>query len=216
RVPVPQVSACPCPPSVIVFLSCLLSVFALHVCIWLSSPISWLQPVRGPVWGVIRSSDASYVTPQTCPQMILRVQTAEDNTTLRTSRANMSPTVFILLSLLLGVSHALLKVHVEPNVVAAPGATVQLKCLLQEVKDPLDLKDLMILWFTRGIQVAEFDKTITIDKPGMSMSLEALKKGDATLTIQSFSPEHAGNYRCHVFYKSENTMRQTVLSSNGE
>ncbi|XP_071975700.1 uncharacterized protein [Engystomops pustulosus] len=146
--------------------------------------------------------------------MILRVQTAEDNTTLRTSRANMSPTVFILLPLLLGVSHALLKVHVEPNVVAAPGATVQLKCLLQEVKDPLDLKDLMILWFTRGIQVAEFDKTITIDKPGMSMSLEALKKGDATLTIQSFSPEHAGNYRCHVFYKSENTMRQTVLSSN--
>ncbi|KAG9460998.1 hypothetical protein GDO78_018458 [Eleutherodactylus coqui] len=45
------------------------------------------------------------------------------------------------------------------------------------------------------------------------MSLDALKTGDATLTIQPFTTDQAGNYRCYVYYKSEHMMKQTVLSS---
>lgn len=113
-----------------------------------------------------------------------------------------------------GVVYAVLEVSVEPNVVANPGQTVHLKCILQGIKEPLDMKTLMIQWYTRGKQIAEYDEKIQVERPEMSLSLEALKKGDATLTIQSFTAEHAGNYRCYVYYKSDHIMKQIVLSSN--
>lgn len=69
----------------------------------------------------------------------------------------------------------------------------------------------MVQWFTRGVQVAEFDDKIT-SKPGLSMSLDAIGKGDVTLTIDSFSPEHAGNYRCYVYYNTDTSMKQIILS----
>ncbi|KAM3917798.1 uncharacterized protein RB166_016719 [Leptodactylus fuscus] len=128
----------------------------------------------------------------------------------------MAPTALVLLSVLLGagVTHAILEVSVEPKIVANPGQKVQLKCVLQGLKDVLDPKDIMVLWFRRGKQIAEFDRKINIEIPGLSMSLDALKKGDGTLTIESFTTEHAGNYRCHVYYKTEHMMKETVLSAN--
>ncbi|KAG9463468.1 hypothetical protein GDO78_021679, partial [Eleutherodactylus coqui] len=107
---------------------------------------------------------------------------------------------------------AVLDVSVEPDIVAKPGDTVKLKCALQGIKD-LDLKKLMIQWYTKGKLVAEYDNKINIEKTGLSMSLDALKTGDATLTIQSFTTDQAGKYRCYVTYKAEDTVKQISLSS---
>ncbi|KAM4026323.1 uncharacterized protein ACNLHF_026586 [Anomaloglossus baeobatrachus] len=138
-----------------------------------------------------------------------------ENTTPQTSKRRNMAAAFILLSVLLGagVSHAKLELSVDPDIVAKVGDTVKLKCVLQGVVGPLELKSLMVQWFTRGKQVAEFDDKINIDKPGMSMSLEGLMKGDATLTIQSFTAEDAGSYRCNFYYKSDHTMKQIVLKA---
>ncbi|KAM4697690.1 uncharacterized protein WCC33_013284 [Rhinophrynus dorsalis] len=96
-------------------------------------------------------------------------------------------------------------------VVVKVGDTVHLKCILKLEKQQVDLKQLMVQWFTRGKQVAEFDHKIVIDKPGLSLSMDALQKGDATLTIASASAEHTGNYRCYVYYASDVSMKQIVL-----
>nr|DBA19089.1 TPA: hypothetical protein GDO54_014962 [Pyxicephalus adspersus] len=130
----------------------------------------------------------------------------------------MTSKVFLLLLAVLAfdVSWAKLDIFVEPSVSAKPGDKVPLKCILQNVTKPVVLKDLMVQWFTRGKQVAEFDDKIVISKTGLSMSLEAIKTGDATLTIDSFSSENAGNYRCYVYYKSDSTMKQTILSDSSK
>lgn len=107
---------------------------------------------------------------------------------------------------------AKLDVLVEhPTLSAKHGDKVQLKVILQNLPTPLVLKNLMVQWFFRGTQVAEFDDKIT-SKKGLSMSLDAIGKGDVTLTIDSFSPDDAGNYRCYVYYNSDTTMKQIVLS----
>ncbi|XP_077303594.1 uncharacterized protein LOC143923659 [Lithobates pipiens] len=126
----------------------------------------------------------------------------------------MASRIFLLTTLLaFHTTWAKLDVLVEhPTVSAKPGDKVQLKCILQNLSKPLVLKDLMVQWFTRGVQVAEFDDKITISKPGLSMSLDAIGKGDLTLTVESFSPDHAGNYRCYVYYNSDTAMKQIVLS----
>lgn len=124
-----------------------------------------------------------------------------------------APIVF-LLSLLLAfdASKAQLNIIVDPGpVVAKPGETVELKCLLNLEQQVVDPKKLMVQWFTRGTQVAEFDRKVTIDKPGLSLSEEALKKGDATLTIKSVKEENSGNYRCYVYYASAFAMKQVIL-----
>ncbi|XP_075035121.1 obscurin-like [Mixophyes fleayi] len=122
--------------------------------------------------------------------------------------------VFLLLSLVLAfhASQAKLEVDAEPRkIVAKPGEKVQLKCLLTGIKQPFNMKDFMIQWYTRGKQVAEYDNKIIIDKPGLSMSLEALQKGDATLTIDSVTEEHSGNFRCYVYYAADHIMKQVEL-----
>ncbi|OCT58303.1 uncharacterized protein LOC108704227 [Xenopus laevis] len=123
-----------------------------------------------------------------------------------------APIIFLLCLLLaFDASEALLYVTVDPSLlVVKPGDTVQLKCLLKLEKQ-VEPSKLMVQWFTRGVQVAEYDRKVTIDKPGLSLSEEALKKGDATLTISSVKEENAGNYRCYVYYGSEFTMKQIVL-----
>ncbi|XP_073403408.1 uncharacterized protein [Dendrobates tinctorius] len=147
---------------------------------------------------------------------IKRSDSAEKNTTTNTSRRRNMAAAFILLSVLLGagVSYAVLDVAVDSNIVANIGDTVKLKCVLQGVEGLVDIKKLMVQWYTRGKQIAEFDDKIQIAKTGLSMSLEGLMKGDATLTIQSFTAEDAGNYRCYFYYKSDHIMKQTVLSAN--
>ncbi|MEE6521698.1 hypothetical protein FKM82_019991 [Ascaphus truei] len=135
----------------------------------------------------------------------------------RERERDMAHKVFILLCLFLAfdASHAKLEVITDTStVVVKPGEAVHLKCLLKVEKLPMDMKNFMVQWFTRGKQVAEYDNKITIDKPGLSMSEEALKKGDATLTIASVTAEHAGNYRCYVYYASGSSMKQTVLEVN--
>ncbi|CAI9537304.1 unnamed protein product [Staurois parvus] len=129
----------------------------------------------------------------------------------------MDSRVFILLATLLAFQAAWAKLDVlveHPTLSAKPGDKVQLKCVLQNFAQPLVLKNFMVQWFTRGKQVAEFDDTITINKPGFSMSLDAIGKGDATLTIESFTPDDAGNYRCHVYYNSDTNLKQIVLSDS--
>ncbi|XP_069591024.1 uncharacterized protein [Ranitomeya imitator] len=148
---------------------------------------------------------------------IKRSDSAQKNTTTNTSKRRNMAAAFILLSVLLGagVSYAVLEISVDSNIVANIGDTVKLKCVLQGLEGPVDLKKLMVQWYTRGKQIAEFDDKIQISKTGLSMSLEGLMKGDATLTIQSFTAEDAGNYRCYFYYKSDHTMKQTVLSAIG-
>ncbi|CAH2308122.1 V-set domain-containing T-cell activation inhibitor 1-like [Pelobates cultripes] len=126
----------------------------------------------------------------------------------------MAQPLFILVGLLLafGFSQAKLDVIADTEpVIVKPGEKVQLKCILQIDAKQLQVKDFMIQWFTKGRQVAEFDTKITIDKPGLSLSEEALKKGDGTLTIASATVEDSGNYRCYLTYKSDLSIKSLVL-----
>ncbi|KAM5151952.1 uncharacterized protein ACMZJ9_010233 [Mantella aurantiaca] len=127
----------------------------------------------------------------------------------------MTSRVYLLLAALLAfdATWAKLDVLVEPSTLTAKaGDKVQLKCILQNLTKPLVLKSYMVQWFKRGVQVAEYDDKIIINKPGLSMSLEAIQKGDATLTIESFSAEYAGSYRCYVYYNTDTEMKQIDLS----
>ncbi|KAM9305750.1 programmed cell death 1 ligand 1-like [Gastrophryne carolinensis] len=129
----------------------------------------------------------------------------------------MASRVFFLFSVLLvlDITQAKLEILAEPStIVANPGDKVDLKCVIQNIKGQIDLKNLVIQWFTRGKDVAEFDNTITIKKEGLSMSLDAIKKGDGTLTIASFKPEDAGYYRCYVTYGLEDGRKQITLTSS--
>ncbi|XP_053550890.1 natural cytotoxicity triggering receptor 3 ligand 1 [Bombina bombina] len=128
--------------------------------------------------------------------------------------------VLLVLSFALtfGGSQAKIEVVTDPSpVVVNAGEKVNLKCLLKLEKEPVNLKDLTVQWFHRGKQVAEYDNVLTLDKPGVSLSLESLKKGDATLTISNVTHEHEGNYRCYIDYKSEykrNTIEVQVHDKN--
>ncbi|KAM8962464.1 programmed cell death 1 ligand 1-like [Pelodytes ibericus] len=126
----------------------------------------------------------------------------------------MAQSLFILVAFLLAseFSQANLDVDIAPSpVVVKVGEKVQLKCILNLGKEKVNLQDLVVQWFTRGVQVAEFDKNITIDKPGLSMSEKALEKGDATLTIDSAKEDNSGNYRCYITYGQGFRFKQIVL-----
>lgn len=98
------------------------------------------------------------------------------------------------------------------TVTVKPGEHVLLNCILKVDKQYIDLKQLMVQWFHRGKQIAEFDNIITIDRPGVSLSIDELMRGNASLLISSTKAEHSGNYRCYVYYQSEFRMKQIVLA----
>ncbi|KAM4631689.1 uncharacterized protein O3C94_018295 [Discoglossus pictus] len=126
----------------------------------------------------------------------------------------MGHTVFLILYIFLyfDASQAKLELITDPSPVSVKaGETVHLKCILKVSKLPVDLSDLMVQWYTRGKQMAEYDTKLVIDKPGLSMSIDALKKGDATLTISNVTHENSGNYRCYFFYNSDHSRKETVL-----
>ncbi|XP_053551204.1 uncharacterized protein LOC128642458 [Bombina bombina] len=120
--------------------------------------------------------------------------------------------LILTITLALGASQAKLELNTDPSpVVVKAGETVNLKCLLKVEKMPLDMKRLMVQWYNRGKLVAEYDEKLTINKPEVSMSIDALTKGDATLTITKPTHEHSGNYRCYVYYATDQVMKQITL-----
>ncbi|KAJ1125100.1 hypothetical protein NDU88_003538 [Pleurodeles waltl] len=119
----------------------------------------------------------------------------------------------VLLLLTIGTAYAKIEVTTVPSsVTVKPGEDVLLNCFLKVDTDYIDLKQLMVQWFHRGKQIAEFDNTITIDKPGVSLSVDELMKGNVSLLISSTKVEDSGNYRCYVYYQSAFRMKQIVLA----
>ncbi|KAM4631688.1 butyrophilin subfamily 2 member A2-like [Discoglossus pictus] len=122
--------------------------------------------------------------------------------------------MFLILSIFLAfeASQAKLEVITDPApVVAKVGENVHLKCIMKVCKEPLDLKKMMVQWYNRGQQVVEYDNKLTINKPEYSLSLDALKKGDASLTITKVTAEHNGKYRCYLDYGSESSIKEVIL-----
>ncbi|XP_078508412.1 uncharacterized protein LOC144768533 [Lissotriton helveticus] len=119
-----------------------------------------------------------------------------------------------VLLLLLAIATACAKIEVttRPSVNVNAGEEVLLNCILKVDKQPIDLKQLMVQWFHRGKQIAEFDNTVIIDRQGVSLFANELKNGNASLLISKAKVEDSGNYRCYVYYQSEFRMKQIVLA----
>ncbi|XP_069508273.1 programmed cell death 1 ligand 1-like [Ambystoma mexicanum] len=104
---------------------------------------------------------------------------------------------------------------VPSAVTVKPGEDVLLSCILTVENQQIDMKQLMVQWFHRGKQIAEYDNTVTVERPEYSLSAKELMKGNVSLFISKVKVEDSGNYRCYVYYQHDFRIKQIVLAVQG-
>uniref|UniRef100_H3A234 Ig-like domain-containing protein n=1 Tax=Latimeria chalumnae TaxID=7897 RepID=H3A234_LATCH len=95
-------------------------------------------------------------------------------------------------------------------VIARLGTSVHLNCLFEVGKPQIELASLAVQWFFNGQKVAEFNDKLHIYSPGVAISEQGLKDGNASLVLTDVHIAHEGDYVCKVFYTLDKTERITL------
>ncbi|XP_043931977.1 uncharacterized protein LOC122805775 [Protopterus annectens] len=95
------------------------------------------------------------------------------------------------------------------------GPTVVLPCYFSVDSGTLDFRHLVVLWQSKEKQVAKFADNILFNSRRAWLSVDELRKGNASLVLTNVSPADAGDYTCDVQYLSDTKPRVTV-SLNAE
>ncbi|XP_043931978.1 uncharacterized protein LOC122805777 [Protopterus annectens] len=93
------------------------------------------------------------------------------------------------------------------------GPTVLLPCYFSVESGTVDLNHLTVRWEFQGNRAANYTDNILFNSERAQLSLEELKKGNASLVVINASPADAGDYTCDISYKSESKPKLTVILS---
>ncbi|XP_060636524.2 tyrosine-protein phosphatase non-receptor type substrate 1-like isoform X2 [Anolis sagrei] len=107
------------------------------------------------------------------------------------------------LLLFLPSGRADLKVTVFPSVIQGkPGSDVELPCSILDTLRPIDLKQLAVIWKIGSKVIAKYEDSFEARRPGATMTIENLQKGNATLLLSSVQDSDAGLYMCEVIHET--------------
>ncbi|KAH1171939.1 hypothetical protein KIL84_007557 [Mauremys mutica] len=120
-----------------------------------------------------------------------------------------------LLSLLLGGVCAQLEVMVDSPVTAQLGSQALLPCTFTVADDPISPEYLAVHWYFQGQELASYDDSLSVSRPGVSMDTEQLASGNASLVLHNVTVSEQGAYRCLVIHspdRGEQSLHLAVLA----
>lgn len=120
-----------------------------------------------------------------------------------------------LLSLLLGGVCARLEVMVDSPVTAQLGSQALLPCTFTVADDPISPEYLAVHWYFQGQELASYDDSLSVSRPGVSMDTEQLARGNASLVLHNVTVSEQGAYRCLVIHspdRGEQSLHLAVLA----
>nr|XP_008115718.1 PREDICTED: signal-regulatory protein beta-1 isoform X1 [Anolis carolinensis] len=95
-----------------------------------------------------------------------------------------------------------LEVTVFPAVIRAkPGSDVELPCSIVDTLRPINLKQLAVIWKIGSKVIAKYEDIFEARRPGATISVENLQKGNATLLLPGVQDSDAGLYMCEVIHE---------------
>nr|XP_060636524.1 signal-regulatory protein beta-1-like isoform X2 [Anolis sagrei ordinatus] len=107
------------------------------------------------------------------------------------------------LLLFLPSGRADLKVTVFPSVIQGkPGSDVELPCSILDTLRPIDLKQLAVIWKIGSKVIAKYEDSFEARRPGATMTIENLQKGNATLLLPGVQDSDTGLYMCEVIHET--------------
>ncbi|XP_064425683.1 tapasin-related protein-like [Latimeria chalumnae] len=105
-----------------------------------------------------------------------------------------------------------LTVLTDPEPVTAHLSTsVHLSCLFKVGKPQVELAYLAVQWFFNGKKVAEYRDEVHIYSPGVAISEQGLKDGNASLLLTDVRITHEGDYVCNILYTPDMKARTVTL-----
>ncbi|XP_074854575.1 LOW QUALITY PROTEIN: signal-regulatory protein beta-1-like [Carettochelys insculpta] len=121
-----------------------------------------------------------------------------------------------LLSLLLGGVCAQLEVVVHTPVVAQLGSQAVLPCTFSVGSGSISPQELAVSWHFQGNELVSYDNVLTVSRPGVSLAVAQLVKGNASLILHNVSVRDQGAYQCMVLHtpdRGEQTLLLHVLAT---
>ncbi|XP_043931979.1 uncharacterized protein LOC122805778 [Protopterus annectens] len=91
--------------------------------------------------------------------------------------------------------------------------TILLPCYFTVDSGTVDLNHLKVQWQFKGNHAAKFVFNTLFNSKKAHLSLEELRKGNASLVVINASSADTGDYTCDVSYKSDSIPRVTVILS---
>uniref|UniRef100_H2ZSA5 Ig-like domain-containing protein n=1 Tax=Latimeria chalumnae TaxID=7897 RepID=H2ZSA5_LATCH len=105
-----------------------------------------------------------------------------------------------------------LTVLTDPEPVTAHlGTNVHLNCLFKVGKPQVELTSLAVQWFFNGEKVAEYSNEVHIYSPGVAISEQGLKDGNASLVLTDVRVAHEGDFVCSILYVPDKKERTVTL-----
>nr|XP_014352962.1 PREDICTED: uncharacterized protein LOC106706464 [Latimeria chalumnae] len=137
---------------------------------------------------------------------------ARDGTRVRKLNDPTQPPWEILIGAGLKHTDGHLTVLTDPAPVTAHlGTSVHLNCLFEVGEPQVELSYLAVQWFFNGQKVAEFNDKLLIYSPGVAISEQGLKDGNASLVLTDVHIAHEGDYVCGILYTPDKEERTVTL-----
>ncbi|XP_030404016.1 tyrosine-protein phosphatase non-receptor type substrate 1-like isoform X2 [Gopherus evgoodei] len=121
-----------------------------------------------------------------------------------------------LFSLLLGGVCAQLEVMVDSPVAAQLGSQALLPCTFTVANAPISPEYLAVHWYFQGQELASYDDSLSISRPGVSMDTEQLASGNASLVLHNVTVSEQGAYRCLVIHSPDRGEQSLYLAVLGQ
>ncbi|XP_043933078.1 basement membrane-specific heparan sulfate proteoglycan core protein-like isoform X2 [Protopterus annectens] len=97
------------------------------------------------------------------------------------------------------------------EVTALQRSAVLLPCYFRVDSETLDMNHLMVQWEFQGKNVTMFMDNVLYSSGSTKVSVNELKKGNASLVLTSISPANEGKYSCIVRYFSDIKQNATTI-----
>ncbi|XP_075035151.1 uncharacterized protein LOC142097315 [Mixophyes fleayi] len=117
----------------------------------------------------------------------------------------------LLLLHLLHQTYAALEIFAPSPQRTLNGSNVVLNCTLSVDKPPIDPNLLAILWYFQGDIVLRYDNKGMTNEPRTSLSVEAARNGNASLSLANVTFTDGGTYTCVVIYSPERMEKKISL-----
>ncbi|XP_075035152.1 uncharacterized protein LOC142097316 [Mixophyes fleayi] len=117
----------------------------------------------------------------------------------------------LLLLLLLHQTYAALEVFAPSPQRTLNGSNMVLTCTFSVDKPPIDPNLLAVLWYFQRDIVLRYDNKGMINEPRVSLSVEAARNGNASLSLANATLTDGGTYTCVVIYSPERMEKKISL-----
>ncbi|KAM9148954.1 uncharacterized protein ACDP82_006098 [Pangshura tecta] len=103
-----------------------------------------------------------------------------------------------------------LTIYTQPSSSALLGSAALLKCRFN-IGGPINLTALQVHWYFSDQSMAQYDWGKEIFAPGVSISEQELRIGNASLGMENVQMSDEGQYKCVVSYGAERQQSETTL-----